>query len=212
MKKQLLIVFVKNSILGKVKTRLAKTIGDQNALAIYKELLAITENAIASINCDKVIYFSDAIEKEDWQNCSKNVQFGVDLGAKMKNAFLDGFNSEYESILLIGSDLPEISKTIIENGFNELEKNEVVFGPAQDGGYYLIGMTKIYNSIFESKPWSQPNLLNITLNELNQNNTDFSLLETLNDIDTYEDLITSDFYKNNIELHKYTKKNNHIET
>lgn len=208
MKKKLLIVFVKNNILGKVKTRLAKTIGDEAAFEVYKELVAITEKATSTVGYDKVIYFSDAIEETKWKNSEKRVQFGVDLGARMKNAFSDGFKQGYQSVVLIGSDLPDISSIIIENGFNELEKNNIVFGPAEDGGYYLIGMNQLHAEIFEDKPWSQSNLLKVTLEELKSNKTPFTLIEILNDIDTYEDLITSSFYKNNLELQQKIKQFN----
>jgi uncharacterized protein len=208
MKKQLLIIFVKNIKLGKVKTRLAKTIGDEAAFEVYKELVSLTENATNNLSFHKRIYFSDAVIETKWQNDFKTIQSGIDLGERMKNAFADGFNLGYEDIILIGSDLPDISNTIIENGIKALQKREVVFGPALDGGYYLIGMSKLNPSIFEDKPWSQSNLLDVTLNELNKNNIGFSLLEVLNDIDTYEDLIASDFYKNNTDLQQKIKQLN----
>ena len=102
--------------------------------------------------------------------------------------------TRYEKIILIGSDLPDISTEIIEKGFSELDKNKVVFGPAEDGGYYLVGMNKLQKSIFENKPWSEPELLKQTLNELEKQKTSFSLLQTLNDIDTFEDLKSSSIY------------------
>ena len=200
MKKKLLIIFVKNIKLGKVKTRLAKSIGNEAAFEVYKELVNITENATNNLKIDKRIYFSDAVVDTKWQNDFKTVQSGIDLGERMKNAFADGFNLGYEDIILIGSDLPDISKIIIESGFKALKINEVVFGPAEDSGYYLIGMNKLHSFIFEDKPWSQSHLLDVSLQELNKNNVGFSLLEILNDIDTYEDLIASNFYKNNIDL------------
>lgn len=206
MKNQLLIVFVKNIKLGKVKTRLAKTIGDDGAFEVYKELVTITEKITSLINFDKVIYFSDVVIENKWGNSQKRVQLGVDLGERMKNAFSDGFNLGYQSIVLIGSDLPEISVSIINNGFDELQKSEIVFGPAHDGGYYLIGMKKMHHTVFKNKPWSQSNLLDVTLAELKESNSTISLLETLNDIDTYEDLIDSDFYKNNIQLQQKIKQ------
>lgn len=166
MKKQLLIVFVKNIKLGKVKTRLAKTIGNEAAFEVYKELVAITEQATETCEMDKIIYFSDAVVHSKWLGSIKKVQFGVDLGARMRNAFVDGFKEGYESIVLIGSDLPDISKEIILKGFSELEKNNIVFGPAEDGGYYLLGMNHLLTSVFKDKPWSQPNLLSTTLKEL----------------------------------------------
>ena len=208
MRKKLLIVFVKNIKLGKVKTRLAKTIGNEAALEVYKELVTITEKVTSNLAFDKVIYFSDEVIASKWKNSEKKLQFGLDLGERMKNAFADGFHLEYDSIVLIGSDLPEISATIISNGFAKLKKNDVVFGPAQDGGYYLIGMNKLYPCVFEDKPWSRPNLLEVTTSELKQKNTSFLFLETLNDIDTYDDLIASDFYKDNTQLQQKLKQFN----
>lgn len=195
MKKKLLIVFVKNKKLGHVKTRLAKTIGDQAALEIYEELLTITQNEISKLDFDKAVYFSEHVENEDWLHFEKRIQLGSDLGAKMQNAFLDGFNKNYDAIVLIGSDLPDISATIITNAFAELNKKNVVFGPAEDGGYYLIGLSQMLENVFTNKPWSQPQLLSATLGELRDNSVPFSLLETLNDIDDYDDLEKSDFYK-----------------
>ena len=188
MTKDLLIVFVKNIKLGKVKTRLAKTIGDENAFKIYKALVEITEKATQNLRVDNRIYFSDIIVNSKWQGSKKYVQVGGDLGERMKNAFKTGFEDGYQRIVLIGSDLPTISDKIITNAFKELEENSVVFGPAEDGGYYLIGLTKLYGTIFTNKPWSKDNLLKITLAELQSNKINVSLIETLNDIDTFEDL------------------------
>lgn len=195
MKKNLLIVFVKNSILGNVKTRLAKIIGDVGAFKIYSELVDITEKASQKVNVDRHIYFSDVIIPSKWTNDKKFVQEGKDLGIKMQHAFQNGFDEGYENIILIGSDLPDISKEIIESGFEKLQNNDVIFGPAEDGGYYLIGLSKINTSIFENKPWSQSELLTVTLDQLKEQQQSVGFIETLNDIDTFEDLIASDFYK-----------------
>lgn len=200
MTKTLIIVFVKNIKLGKVKTRLAKTIGNQGAFEVYSELVKITELATANITTDKRIYFSDAVIDSKWTNSYKTIQQGNNLGERMKNAFIDGFKDGYERIVLIGSDLPDINAKHIKNGLNHLKNSEVVFGPAIDGGYYLVGMSKMYHSIFDDKPWSQSSLLKQTLNELDQNKISYSLLETLNDIDTFEDLEASEFYKSNFKL------------
>ena len=194
MPKQLLIVFVKNPQFGKVKTRLAKTIGNKKALEVYKKLLAITEKSTQNINVDCHIYFSDFIEENYWKNTPKFVQKGNHIGERMANAFEDSFKQGYQQIILIGSDIPDINKTIINNGFKALETKSFVFGPAEDGGYYLVGMKYYLSSIFKRKPWSQPSLLEETLIELKQNNQSYTLLETLNDIDTFEDLKSSGFY------------------
>ena len=194
MSKELIIVFVKNIVLGKVKTRLAKTIGDEAAFNIYSELVKITEKETTKADADRRIYFSDIIVDSKWLKDSKYVQNGLDLGERMKNAFIEAFNDGYEKVILIGSDLPDISKDILNQGLSALNKNDVVFGPAEDGGYYLIGLTKPHYQVFNNKPWSKPNLLETTLNDLKNQNIKFTLLETLNDIDTFEDLKVSSLY------------------
>ena len=188
MSKKLIIIFVKNIKLGKVKTRLAKTVGNGAASKVYEALVDITELATSNIQIEKRIYFSDAVVASKWPNAFKTTQSGIDLGERMKHAFHEGFNDGYKSIVLLGSDLPNISSTIITKGLNALDKTEIVFGPAEDGGYYLVGMNKPHAFIFENKPWSDSKLLETTLNELKNKNIDVSLLETLNDIDTFEDL------------------------
>jgi rSAM/selenodomain-associated transferase 1 len=208
MSKNLLIVFVKNIILGKVKTRLAKTIGDVGAFNIYYELFTITEQASQKVDVERHIYFSDVIIPSKWENDQKFVQEGEDLGIRMRNAFQHGFDEGYENIILIGSDLPNISKEIIDTGFDALTNNDIVFGPAEDGGYYLIGMSKMNTSVFENKPWSQSELLDVTLDQLKEQQQKVGQIETLNDIDTFEDLIASDFYKENPKIQQIIQQTN----
>ena len=200
MTEALVIVFVKNIKLGTVKTRLAKTIGDYGAFEVYSELVKITEIATSKLSIDKRIYFSNAIVESKWGQHFKAVQNGEDLGERMLNAFKDGFEAGYKKIILIGSDLPDITEDHIKKGVDALDQSEVVFGPAEDGGYYLIGLSKLIPEIFINKPWSQSNLLKETLQELQSLDQKVITLDTLNDIDTYEDLIASDFYKNNEKL------------
>jgi len=195
MSKQLIIVFVKNIKLGKVKTRLAKTIGDQGAFNVYKALVDITEQATNTITVEKRIYFSDIVISSKWEDSQKEIQQGTDLGERMYHAFKKGFDDGYDNIVLIGSDLPDISETIIQQGLDALQKTDVVFGPAEDGGYYLIGLTKAHEFVFKNKPWSQPNLLELTVKEIATHNLKYTLLKTLNDIDTFEDLKKSPLFK-----------------
>ena len=208
MSENLLIVFVKNIVLGKVKTRLAETIGNVGAFNIYSELVVLTENASQKVDVDRHIYFSDVIIPSKWKNDTKFVQEGNNLGEKMQHAFQDGFDKGYENIILIGSDLPNITKEIIDIGFDALTNNDIVFGPAEDGGYYLIGMSKMNTSIFENKPWSQSELLAVTLDQLKEQQQKVGLIETLNDIDTFEDLIASDFYKENPKIQQIIQQTN----
>jgi len=192
MQKNLLIVFAKNTKKGKVKTRLAASIGNEGALAVYKALLKITEKESSEVeNTDLHIYFSHKILKKPWPNDQKFVQYKGNLGDKMKGAFSNGLANGYSSIIGIGTDLADLKAEVIEEAFDKLGQNDFVFGPAQDGGYYLVGTSQTQLYIFDNKPWSTEELLNLTLQEIKSNNHTVAKLQTLNDIDFVKDLKAS---------------------
>jgi rSAM/selenodomain-associated transferase 1 len=189
MSKNLLLIFTRNPELGKAKTRLAKTIGDKAALTIYKHLLNHTKKVTENLPCDKAVYYSVKVRKNDiWESnmYQKHQQFGVDLGRRMQNAFQNSFYEGYKKVIIIGSDLIDLSEKIIEEAFIKLETNDVVIGPAEDGGYYLLGMKNLQPDIFENKDWGTSSVRKDTLLDLKNKKT--HLLEELNDIDVYEDL------------------------
>lgn len=188
----LLIVFAKNIVLGKVKTRLAKSVGDTEAFNVYRQLVEITEReSLKMENCDVHIYFSDVVLNALWPNNEKFIQRGNDLGEKMMNAFDDSFKLGYKRVIGVGSDLPDLSVEIMTDGLQFLQSNDTVFGPSEDGGYYLIGMTKLIPEIFTNKAWSTDTLLDETRTELSELGYSCQLLEELNDVDTLEDLKAS---------------------
>ena len=189
MSENLILVFVRNPELGKVKTRLAKTIGDKDALKIYTILLQHTESVLHKVSSDKVVYYSEEIQSNDlWDNAlyQKKLQKGADLGARMQNAFETAFKDTYEKVVIVGSDLFDLNPNHIKEAFTALENHEVVLGPSLDGGYYLLGMKKMNPTVFKNKQWGTDSVLESTLKNLNQQNV--KLLEALNDIDTFEDL------------------------
>jgi len=189
--KYALIVFVKNPLLGKVKTRLAQKIGEKNTLRIYHKLLNHTLKIILPLTQDVVIYYSDEVIIDDmWAGHQylKEKQTGIDLGDKMSNAFKNYFSKDYKKICIIGSDNLEITTEIIEQAFHELNETDIVIGPSADGGYYLVGMKAQYSEIFKNKPWSTSRVLEETINDLKDQTLSYSLLKTLSDIDTYKDL------------------------
>lgn len=189
MSNPLIMVFVRNPELGRVKTRLAKSIGDQAALETYKILSKHTSKIINEIDSDQLIFYSDKIQDNDiWTatNCKKQIQTKGDLGQKMLDAFQYGFSLGYQKIIIIGSDLYSLRPKHIESAFEQLENYDVVIGPALDGGYYLLGLNFIIPKIFNQKQWSTSSVLKETLSDLKEFNV--NLLEPLNDIDTYEDL------------------------
>lgn len=196
MSKNLVMVFTRNPELGKVKTRLAKSIGEISALNIYKHLLKHTAHVMRSCNADKAVYYSVAMQQQDiWDNSifSKYEQKGSDLGERMYNAFTNAFSKNYDKVVIIGSDLFDISVKHLDKAFQELSNHDIVLGPAEDGGYYLLGMTSLRKDIFENKSWGTDSVLNDTLDNLK--NESVFLLEQLNDIDTYDDLKNNDILK-----------------
>ena len=189
MSKNLLLVFTRNPELGKVKTRLAKTIGDQQALDIYKLLLHHTKKTIHNIDCHKAVYYSETIQKNDiWDNSKfqKHIQNGMDLGDRMYNAFKDAFYKDYEKVVIVGTDIFELQPKLINEAFKALDNHEAVIGPAKDGGYYLLGLKKLLPEIFKNKKWGEETVFKETMQDLNY--VDVHLLDELNDIDTYNDL------------------------
>lgn len=189
MSKNLLLIFTRNPELGKVKTRLAKTVGDEAALNIYKFLLNHTKEVTQNLACDKAVYYSVKVRENDIWDASiyqKYAQSGSDLGIRMQNAFQQAFDTGYEKVLIIGSDLFDLEEKHVNEAFEKLNSNDVVIGPAEDGGYYLLGMKKLHPTIFQNKKWGTATVRKDTLNDLQ--NESVHLLETLNDVDVFEDI------------------------
>lgn len=189
--KKTLKIFVKNPERGKVKTRISASVGDDYALSIYKELLHYTKKVVLKINAQKEIWYSHFVDENDlWEKSffTKEVQLGKDLGLRMKQAFQQTFlKDEHAQIVLIGSDCAELEEGHINEAFELLKKTDVVIGPAEDGGYYLIGMSKFIPEIFDEITWSSSKVLDQTISKVNEQGIRFNLLETLSDVDEYGD-------------------------
>lgn len=189
--KNLLIIFVKNTDLGHVKTRLAKTVGDEMALAIYKELLVKTQKEVSLVDAERAVFYSTYIDEHDnfvAPEFNSHVQFGADLGERMMNAFEMAFNNGFEKVIIIGSDCYDLSHQQIEEAFHHLEKNDFVFGPAEDGGYYLMGMSSFFTPVFENKEWSTENVLSDSIIDVKKAGKSYYLIDTLSDVDHFSDL------------------------
>ncbi len=191
MPKELLIIFYRNPELGKVKTRLAAGIGDEKALAVYYMLFKHTREITESLPCDKALFYSDFIDKEDnWDNdlyIKLHQTFG-DLGKKMQAAFEWAFDMKYEKVCIIGTDCFELNSDIIKKAFHQLSKYDCVIGPANDGGYYLLGMKKLHPELFKNKNWSTDEVYTKTINDFNSLDLNHTSLSLLSDVDTIADL------------------------
>ncbi len=190
MKSKHLIIFVKNKIAGKVKTRLAAGIGQEKAMEVYDKLLTHTHLATRCLDCEKTVYFSEQTEQDGlWAdgNFFLEQQSGHDLGARMQQAFDAQFAKGAERVCIIGSDTFEITAEIIQSAFKALQKHDIVIGPASDGGYYLLGMKELQPELFHHKNWSTKAVLSQTLQDVQQLQLSYTLLPELNDIDQKED-------------------------
>ena len=191
-----LIIFVRNPVLGKVKSRLAATLGEEKALAIYKALLAHTHNISINLSADKFIFYEDFVNHNDlWENTiySKHLQEGNSLGDRMKNAFKYLFEKEYEKNIIIGSDCYELSTGLLIEAFNLLSKSDVVAGPASDGGYYLLGMKTFIPDLFDNKKWSTDTVYADTVNQMKELYLTFRALPVLKDVDVESDIDFNEF-------------------
>jgi rSAM/selenodomain-associated transferase 1 len=194
--KKALIIFTRNPELGKVKTRLAKSVGDESALKIYKFLLRHTVEITKDLNVDKYVFYSETIYKDDiWDPdiYRKKLQNGNDLGEKMENAFSEILGMGYEKAIIIGSDIYDLNKKDIESAYSALQTSQFVIGPAHDGGYYLLGMKELHNKIFKNKAWGTDAVLKKTLEDLEDEK--YVLLEERNDVDYYEDIKNVDAFQ-----------------
>ena len=186
-----LIIFIKNPVLGKVKTRLAATVGDETALEVYKELLNYTQKITLLIDADKFLFYADFLQREDeWPNDRfiKHLQKGNDLGERMYTAFEDTFLNKYQKVIIIGSDCLDLSASVIEDAYKFLNESDVVIGPAKDGGYYLLGMKNPHSCLFKNIAWSTSQVLKQTVSICRSQHLNYSLLPTLTDIDVENDL------------------------
>lgn len=195
--KNALIIFVRNPVMGKVKTRLAKDIGSEKALQVYKKLLQHTHTITADLACDKFVYYADGISEHDiWENSlyKKKLQQGENLGDRMMAAFFELFQLGYTRIIIIGSDCPDLSGFIILDAFEKLTEVEVVIGPSSDGGYYLLGMIEHIPDFFRDKAWSTDKVFSATMQDALRLGKRCQVITELVDIDTSEDLLR---YQNN---------------
>ncbi|WP_207431852.1 TIGR04282 family arsenosugar biosynthesis glycosyltransferase [Sabulibacter ruber] len=186
-----LIIFVKNLVPGKVKTRLAATVGNDKALEVYKHLLQHTREVCQAIDAHRVVYYSGQVEETDlWDSgFEKARQHGNDLGERMKNAFAQVLAQGYTKAVVIGTDCPGIDAQLLDTAFDALEESDVVIGPAFDGGYYLLGMKAPHSFLFEDIAWSTATVCETTLAKCRQHQLGYHLLPPLHDIDEEKDLV-----------------------
>ncbi|MBU0697455.1 MAG: TIGR04282 family arsenosugar biosynthesis glycosyltransferase [Bacteroidetes bacterium] len=191
MNKEAIIIFLKYPELGRSKTRLAATIGNEKALKVYKELLSHTNLISKELNSDKYLFYDKVTaNKMPWGDDIYHTAYQLEsnLGGRMQNAFEKLFEKGYERIVIIGSDCYDLTQEIIEEAFEKLKNKEVIIGPAKDGGYYLLGLTKLIPQLFTDVAWSTDEVFSATIKALDSLDIAYDTTAVLSDIDVYEDL------------------------
>jgi len=187
MKKEALIIMTKNPIKGQVKTRLSETLGPDTTFEIYKRLLKITQQITENLPIDKHLFYSDFIVLQDefsTEEYQKHVQIShPNLGNKMLAAFQQMFNLGYEKCVIIGSDCPYLSASLISEAFVKLTETDVVIGPSVDGGFYLLGCKNDRDLNFDNIIWSTDMVTNQLLINIDKDGLSRLLLPILEDID-----------------------------
>lgn len=196
-----LLIFTRYPAPGTTKTRLIPALGPLGSALLQKKM---TEKIISEAtklyqqsNIPSDIFFSggNEVQMKTWLGPHHYIKQGKgDLGQKMGEAFRHGFEENgAHGILLVGSDLPELSFKILQNAINLLQRDRVVLGPTFDGGYYLIGFMKensdtLCPQIFYNMPWSTDKVFEETVRRVKSVGLSIVSLPTLHDIDTPADL------------------------
>jgi rSAM/selenodomain-associated transferase 1 len=190
------LVFVRAPEAGRVKTRLAAAIGAEAALRIYRRLAEHTLREAAALAGDGVqlrVHYTpadagDAVRAWLGAGPAYLSQAEGDLGVRMEDAFARAFADGADQVVIVGSDLPALSASLLRRAFGLLDAHPAVIGPARDGGYYLLGLTGPVAGIFHGIAWSTPRVLAATLERFRAAGIHPPLLEELADVDEVEDL------------------------
>ena len=189
---ELLIIFVKAPRPGHVKTRIAELIGPQPACDTYVALVGILVGNLQSLPKVQVRYTPDDafLEIPRWVQPTWTTapQGQGTLGERLTRAFGDAFNAGAERVVIIGSDAPDVSRADIEEAWASLDEQDVVIGPAEDGGYWLIGLRAEQSALFDDILWSSNAVFAQTMERARAANLRVKSLRTIPDIDTLEDL------------------------
>ncbi len=190
-----LIIFTRYPTPGKAKKRLIPVLGPEKAAQLQRKMSEETlrkAKKLKNIFPVSITVFHEGgsrLEMEKWLgNIAIEKQKGIDLGDKMIDAFDKAFNSKAENVVIIGSDCPDISGDIIRKAFTLLEDNDLVLGPAEDGGYYLIGLCSKENSLFCDVNWGSEHVLKQTEKKAEESGLSVAYLEELKDIDRPQDI------------------------
>ena len=194
-KSNALLVFVRTPRPGKVKTRLARSLGNEKAAEFYRLCTDATLKEIGQLSRDveRYISFAEPINKYEIRRLAAlgfkvTVQEGESLGQRLRNAFGSVLQNRALKVVIVASDVPDLSARIMTEAISSLDNSDVVIGPCYDGGYYLIGMKELHEELFHGISWGTECVYQQTLDAAKKKGLIVSQLPLLIDIDTEADL------------------------
>lgn len=190
-----ILLFIKAPIRGRVKSRLARAVGDEAALDLYKnfvldEIEMLRASGYPFRLCHYPPEAGSMIQEWVGREHASMPQHGKDLGERMEYAFSQAFSEGFTRAVLVGSDIPDLTSSLMRQAFRYLESAHAVLGPAADGGYYLIGFRSdsFLPAAFKGMDWSTDSVFKKTRDVLESAGLSVSLLPELCDLDTADDL------------------------
>ena len=187
-----IVVFARAPRLGQVKTRLASEIGPERALEIHRSMTEHVLAVVHHVGARVIVAHSPADagpEMRAWlgANITFEPQADGDLGERMAAVFERRVADGADRILIVGSDCPTITVDTITSALESLDGADVVFGPALDGGYYLVAARGLHTALFRDVPWSSARTLDVSLTRAREAGQRVALLTPMRDIDTADD-------------------------
>ena len=190
------IIFLRAPIRGRVKTRLARTLGEGKATEFYQLCVDATIDEIGSLTqtAEKHIFYADPepeyrVKRYVGRGFKISFQEGKDLGERLYNSFRSVLGGGMKKAVIVATDVPDLTADVIVKAMDSLDSSDLVIGPSQDGGYYLIGMSALHPELFQGIDWGSDMVCQQTLEASQINGLKVKLLPRLIDIDTREDLI-----------------------
>lgn len=190
-----LLLFARLPRLGRVKTRLCPEFTEQEALALHRALLAdsldLLHRGAHSSSAKPFLYLSEAgaLDPElarEAREAQVAIQKGDDLGERLAHAFQEQFGTGMRRVVVLGSDSPHLPCQRVERAFAELDSNEMVLGPARDGGYYLIGATRLHPPLYRGISWGTRQVYRETVKKARKAGIPLASLPAWNDVDVPE--------------------------
>lgn len=190
--KRSLAIFAKTPLPGLVKTRLSPPLSLQQGAELYRCMLLDTIARVQELNADTVLFYEG--EHDFFHKAASHAtlirQHDGGLGTRLEQAFDQLAELGYHSRVVIGSDAPDLPLVYLEDAFARLEAgSDTVFGPASDGGYYLVAVRGGMGSIFQGIPWSTEKVLETSLKQAQASGFSSTLLPPWYDVDSYQDLL-----------------------